>query len=115
MYTWMVGQVETSKKQDVPDRTGNGDAIAGVANPFTAMGSSSSSSGDIVSSDCMSVNDMHGEGRRKRTSGFFFGLRPEDLRRPLSVTADAEGVVVSTTGVDAPGSSLSSEATISSD
>lgn len=62
MYTWMVGQVETSKKQDVPDRTGNGDAIAGVANPFTAMGSSSSSSGDIVSSDCMAVNDVHGEG-----------------------------------------------------
>jgi hypothetical protein len=36
---------------DVPERTGKGDAIAGVTIPFISIGSSSSSSGEIVSSD----------------------------------------------------------------
>jgi hypothetical protein len=39
----------------------------------------------------------------------------EDLRRPLTVIVGAEGVVASAKGVVAPMSSLSSDATISSD
>ena len=43
---------------DVPERTGKGDAIAGVAKPFIAIGFSSSSSGEIVSSDWLTVSPM---------------------------------------------------------
>lgn len=119
MVTWFSGASRNpnpKKVQYVPDRTGNGDAIAGVANPFVAIGSSSSSSGDIVSSDCIRVTDLCTvKGEEQRTSGFFFGFRPPDFRRPLSVTANAEGVIVSTAGVGTSRSSLPSDATSSSD
>jgi hypothetical protein len=45
----MWGRLEHA--YDVPERTGKGDAIAGVRIPFIAIGSSSSSAGETVSSD----------------------------------------------------------------
>jgi hypothetical protein len=44
------------KVYDLPERTGKGDAIEGVTSPFIAIGSSSSSSGDMVSSDWLIVS-----------------------------------------------------------
>jgi hypothetical protein len=41
--------VNLKKTHDIPGRTGKGDAMVGV---MIAMGSSSSSSGEMVSSDC---------------------------------------------------------------
>lgn len=40
---------------DVPERTGNGDAIAGVDIPLSPVGSSSSSSGETISSDYVTL------------------------------------------------------------
>jgi hypothetical protein len=54
------------------------------------------------------------------TRGFFLALRPEDLRRPLTVMAGAAGVAVSATGVEVSSSLLASplslaDAMVSSD
>jgi len=47
----------SKQAHDVPERTGRGDAIAGVVMPFIAIiGSSSSSSGEMVSSDCLQIS-----------------------------------------------------------
>lgn len=51
-----MGQTSLGRAHDVPERTGRGDAIDGVATPSNAIGSSSSSSGEIVSSDYVQVS-----------------------------------------------------------
>jgi hypothetical protein len=82
--------------------------------PFIAIGSSSSSSGEMVSSDYLTISYMHHKWRTVvLTRGFFLGLRFEDLRRPLTVITGADGVVTSPTDVAASTSSFSSDATIS--
>jgi hypothetical protein len=98
---------------DVPERTGKGDAMRGVMSPFVAGESSSSSSGNIVSSDCVNISHMRDQGRTVLTRGFFFGFRFEDLRRPLIVMTGADGVVASALGVAVSMSSFSSDATSS--
>lgn len=45
-----------TQAHDVPERTGKGDVIADVVIPFISIGSSFSSSGEIVSSDCLAIS-----------------------------------------------------------
>jgi hypothetical protein len=87
--------VNMKQSYDIPERTGKGDGIAGVTSSFIAIESSSSSSGNIVSSDCLAIRHMRDQGRTVLTRGFFFGFRFEDFRRPLMVMTGADGVVAS--------------------
>lgn len=102
------------EKHNLPERTGRGDAVTGAS---TSMGSSFSSSGDMVSSDCGNKHRIQPAFIDSRTIGFFLGFREPDLRLPFTVTAGAAGVAISVSCVAASPSSAgsSSDATSSCD
>jgi hypothetical protein len=83
--------------------------------PFIAMGSSSSSSGEMVFPDCIKLVLCDDTWASVLTIGFFLGFWFEDLRRPLTVIVGADGVVASVKGSAASSWSLSSDATSACD
>ena len=83
----------------------------------TSIGSSSSSSGDMVSSDCDDKHQTVSAFVELRTRGFFLGFREVDLCLPLTATVGAAGVAISASCVAASSSPAgsSSDATSSCD
>jgi hypothetical protein len=99
--------------EDLPERTGSCDAMTGES---SSIGSSSSSSGDILSSDYMN-EQLPFTSSGLLTIGFFLGFLEVDFRRPLIVISGVADTPTSALGVATSSSctASSSDATSSWD